>query len=61
MKLTEREDLLMRRALDPASAPAEAAKAAEAFVNSLRKRLADSHRSPRFDPRQKNFQLNNSS
>lgn len=28
----------MRRALDPASSPAEAAKAAEAFVNSLRKR-----------------------
>ena len=38
MKITEREELLMRRALDPASSPAEAAKAAEAFVNSLRKR-----------------------
>lgn len=38
MKITQREDLLMRRALDPASTPVEAAKAAEAFVASLRKR-----------------------
>ena len=38
MQITKREELLMRRALDPASSPAEAAKAAEAFVNSLRKR-----------------------
>jgi hypothetical protein len=38
MKLTQKEDILLRRALDPASSPNEAAKAAEAFVNSLRKR-----------------------
>jgi hypothetical protein len=36
--LTDKENILLRRALDPASSPAEAAKAAEAFVNSLRKR-----------------------
>jgi hypothetical protein len=38
MKITEREDLLMRRALDPASSPAEAEAAAAAFVKSLRNR-----------------------
>jgi hypothetical protein len=36
--LTDKENILLRRALDPASSPAEAAKAAEAFVTSLRKR-----------------------
>jgi hypothetical protein len=38
MKITEKENILLRRALDPASSPNEAAKAAEAFVTSLRKR-----------------------
>jgi hypothetical protein len=38
MKISKKEELLMRRALDPASSPAEVAKAAEAFVSSLRKR-----------------------
>jgi hypothetical protein len=38
MKITRREEMLMRRALDKASSPTEAAKAAEAFVNSLRQR-----------------------
>jgi hypothetical protein len=36
--ITERENLLLRRALDPATTENEAAKAMEAFVNSLRKR-----------------------
>lgn len=36
--LTEKESMLLRRALDPASSPTEAAKAMEAFANSLRKR-----------------------
>jgi hypothetical protein len=43
MKITAREEILMRRALDPASSPAEAAKAAEAFVNSLRKRAVSGY------------------
>jgi len=43
MKITAREEILMRRALDPASSPAEAAKAAEAFVSSLRKRGIDGY------------------
>jgi hypothetical protein len=43
VKITPREELLMRRALDPASSPAEAAKAAEAFVNSLRKRRVNGY------------------
>src|SRR5258708_2848927 len=38
VKLTKKEDILLRRALDKASAPAEAAMAAQAFINSLRKR-----------------------
>jgi hypothetical protein len=38
VKLTKKEDILLRRALDKASAPAEAARAAQAFINSLRKR-----------------------
>jgi hypothetical protein len=38
MKITPREELLMRRALDPASSAAEAETAAQAFVRSLRKR-----------------------
>ncbi len=38
MKITEREEILMRRALDPASSPAEAEMAAQVFVRSLRKR-----------------------
>jgi hypothetical protein len=38
MKITEREEILMRRALDPASSPAEAEMAAQAFVRSLHKR-----------------------
>jgi hypothetical protein len=38
MKITEKENILLRRALDPASSPNEAAKAAEAFIASLRKR-----------------------
>jgi hypothetical protein len=36
--ITERENILLRRALDPATTENEAAKAMEAFVNSLRKR-----------------------
>ena len=36
MKLTERENLLLRRALDKATTPAEAETAAKAFVASLR-------------------------
>jgi hypothetical protein len=38
MKLTEKEDLLLRRALDPASSPNEAEVAMAAFARSLRKR-----------------------
>jgi len=43
VKLTEKENLLLRRALDKASAPAEAAKAAEALVKSLRERGIDGY------------------
>jgi hypothetical protein len=43
MKITPKEELLMRRALDKAGSPAEAVKAAEAFVNSLRKRGIDGY------------------
>jgi hypothetical protein len=38
MKITERENLLLRRALDKATTPAEAETAAKAFVESLRRR-----------------------
>jgi hypothetical protein len=38
MNLTEHEQKLLLRALDKASAPAEAEKAAEALINLLRKR-----------------------
>lgn len=38
MKLTEKENLLLRRALDPASSPNEAEVAMAAFARSLRKR-----------------------
>jgi hypothetical protein len=38
MKLTEKENLLLRRALDPASSPNEAEMAMAAFARSLRKR-----------------------
>jgi hypothetical protein len=38
MQLTEREQNLLLRALDKASAPTEAEKAAEALINSLRER-----------------------
>jgi hypothetical protein len=38
MNLTEHEQKLLLRALDKASSPAEAEKAAEALINSLRKR-----------------------
>ena len=38
MNLTEHEQKLLLRALDKASAPAEAEKAAEALINSLRER-----------------------
>lgn len=38
MKLTEKENLLLRRALDKATTPAEAQTAARAFVDSLRAR-----------------------
>jgi len=43
MKITAREEILMRRALDPASSPAESGKAAEAFVGSLRKRSINNY------------------
>jgi hypothetical protein len=38
MKLTQRENLLLRRALGKATIPAEAETAAKAFIESLRKR-----------------------
>src|SRR5262245_14062406 len=38
MKITERENLLLRRALDKATTPSEAETAAKAFVESLRHR-----------------------
>jgi len=38
MKLTEKENLLLRRALDAASSSAESEAAAKAFISSLRKR-----------------------
>jgi hypothetical protein len=38
MKLTEKENLLLRRALDAASSPAESEAAAKAFIRSLRER-----------------------
>jgi hypothetical protein len=38
MNLTEHEQKLLLRALDKASAPAEAEKAAEALIESLRNR-----------------------
>jgi hypothetical protein len=38
MKITEKENLLLRRALDPASSPNEAEAAMAAFARSLRRR-----------------------
>jgi hypothetical protein len=38
MNLTEKESILLRRALDKGSSPAEADMAARALINSLRKR-----------------------
>src|SRR5260221_4693032 len=38
MKITEKENMLLRRALDPASSPNEAEAAMAAFARSLRKR-----------------------
>ena len=38
MKLTEKENLLLRRALDAATSAAESEAAAKAFISSLRKR-----------------------
>jgi hypothetical protein len=43
MKLSEREENLLMRALDKGSSPAEAEKAAQALINPLRERCICGH------------------